>query len=82
MMRNFIAFFVALLALSSPVNLVVGILEGAKTPVHKFYSPIREMEIAENHFNFCDPEYIPAAIFEMNAAECKMRAFQKEVMAV
>ena len=82
MLRNIIAFVTALLALSSPVNLMVGILEAAKTPVSKFYSPVRELEIAENHFNFCDPEYIPAAIFELNAAEHKISAFQREVMAV
>ena len=78
MLRNFIAFIAALLALSSPVSLMMDVLK----PVHKFHNPIRELEIAENHFNFCDPEYIPAAIFEMNAAEYKMSAFQREVMAV
>lgn len=82
MLRNIIAFVTALLALSSPVSLMMGILEDARVPVRKFYSPVRELEIAENHFNFCDPEYIPAAIFELNAAERKMSAFQKEVMAV
>lgn len=34
---------------------------------------MRELEVARNHFEHCDPEFITAAIFELNAAESKVK---------
>lgn len=79
MLRNLIAFIMGVLMLSSPVNWMTDILGSAQMPVHRFCNPLRELEIAENHFNFCDPEYTSAAIFELNAAESRLNILWKEI---
>ena len=42
------------------------------TRKYKFYNPLRELEIAENHFNFCEQEHMSAAIFELCSAESRV----------
>ena len=45
--------------------------------IHKYCNPLQELEIARNHFENCDPEFITAAIFELNAAECRVDAARR-----
>lgn len=45
--------------------------------IHKYCNPLQELEIAGNHFENCDPEFITAAIFELNAAECRVDAARR-----
>lgn len=41
---------------------------------------LHDLEVAQNHFENCDPEFITAAIFELNAAESRVAAARR-VMA-
>lgn len=41
---------------------------------------LHDLEVAQNHFENCDPEFIAAAIFELNAAESRVDAARR-VMA-
>ena len=45
--------------------------------IHKYCNPLQELEIARNHFENCDPAFITAAIFELNAAECRVEAARR-----
>ena len=45
--------------------------------IPKYCNPLQELEIARNHFENCDPEFITAAIFELNAAECRVDAARR-----
>lgn len=45
--------------------------------IHKYCNPLQELEIARNHFENCDPEFITAAIFELNAAESRLDAAKR-----
>ena len=45
--------------------------------IHKYCNPLQELEIARNHFENCDPEFIMAAIFELNAAESRLDAARR-----
>ena len=45
--------------------------------IHKYCNPLQELEIARNHFENCDPEFITAAIFELNAAESRLDAARR-----
>ena len=72
MIQKIIAFVINFLTLSSPCGWMMDILKDTRK--YKFYSPLLELEIAENHFNFCDQEYASEAIFELCAAENKIRA--------
>lgn len=38
---------------------------------------LRDLEVARNHFENCDPEFVDAAIFELNAAECRVDAVRR-----
>lgn len=38
---------------------------------------LHDLEIARNHFENCDPEFITAAIFELNAAESRLDAARR-----
>lgn len=42
--------------------------------VNTLKDAMRELEVARNHFENCDPEFVDAAIFELCAAENKIRA--------
>lgn len=45
--------------------------------VNTLKDAMRELEVARNHFENCDPEFITAAIFELNAAECRLDAARR-----
>ena len=45
--------------------------------IHKYCNPLQELEIARNHFENCDPAFITAAIFELNAAESRLDAARR-----
>lgn len=38
---------------------------------------LHDLEVAQNHFENCDPEFIAAAIFELNAAESRVAAARR-----
>ena len=38
---------------------------------------LQALEVARNHFEHCDPEFVDAAIFELNAAECRVDAVRR-----
>ena len=70
MLPKIIAFVINFLTLSSPCGWMMDILKDNRK--YKFYNPMRELEIAENHFNFCEQEHMSAAIFELCSAESKV----------
>ena len=45
--------------------------------VNTLKDAMRELEVARNHFEHCDPEFITAAIFELNAAESRLDAARR-----
>lgn len=49
------------------------------TAVNTMWEAIHELEVARNHFEHCDPEFVTAAIFELNAAECRVDAARRAV---
>ncbi len=71
MFQKIIAFVINFLILSSPYDWLMDIFKDARQ--RKFLNPLRELEIAENHFNFCDQEYASEAIFELCAAESRVK---------
>lgn len=42
--------------------------------VREYLCALSDLHVAENHFNFADPEYVEAAILEMDAAKKKVSA--------
>lgn len=66
-----IAFAINFLTLSSPYDWLMDIFKDARQ--RKFLNPLRELEIAENHFNFCEQEHMSAAIFELCVAESRVK---------
>lgn len=48
--------------------------------VNTLKDAMRELEVARNHFEHCDPEFITAAIFELNAAESRLDAARRCVV--
>lgn len=52
-------------------------MEPIPTAVNTMLEAIHELEVARNHFDHCDPEYVDAAIFELNAAECRVDAARR-----
>lgn len=50
-------------------------------PVAKQFTILREalsdLEVAQNHFENCEPEFVAAAIFELNAAESRVAAARR-----
>lgn len=70
MLQKIIAFVINFLTISSPCGWMMDNLKDTRK--YKFYNPLRELEIAENHFNFCEQEYMSAAIFELCAAESRV----------
>lgn len=71
MLKKIIAFAINFLTLSSPYDWLMDIFKDARQ--RKFLNPLRELEIAENHFNFCEQEYMSAAIFELCVAESRVK---------
>lgn len=52
-------------------------IEPIPTTVNTLRDALRDLEVARNHFENCDPEFITAAIFELNAAECRVDAARR-----
>ncbi len=52
-------------------------MEPIPTTVNTLREAIHELEVAQNHFDHCDPEFVDAAIFELNAAECRLIAMRR-----
>lgn len=52
-------------------------MEPMVSTVNTLKDAMRELEVARNHFENCDPEFITAAIFELNAAECRLDAARR-----
>lgn len=52
-------------------------LEPIPTTVNTLRSALRDLEVAQNHFENCDPEFVTAAIFELNAAESRVDAARR-----
>ena len=50
------------------------------TAVNTMWEAIHELEIARNHFDHCNPEFVDAAIFELNAAERRLIAMRRCVI--
>lgn len=59
--------FVKKILWTEPMVLTVSTLKDA----------MRDLEVARNHFENCEPEFITAAIFELNAAECRVDAARR-----
>lgn len=51
--------------------------EPMASTVNTLKDAMRELEIARNHFENCDPEFVAAAIFELNAAESRLDAVRR-----
>lgn len=52
-------------------------MEPMVSTVNTLKDAVRELEVARNHFEHCDPEFITAAIFELNAAESRLDAVRR-----
>ena len=52
-------------------------MEPIPTTVNTLREALRDLEVARNHFENCDPEFVDAAIFELNAAECRVDAARR-----
>lgn len=55
-------------------------IEPIPATVNTLRDALRDLEVARNHFENCDPEFITAAIFELNAAECRVDAARRYAM--
>lgn len=55
-------------------------LEPIPTTVNTLKEALRELEVARNHFENCDPEFITAAIFELCAAESRVKTLMEGVV--
>lgn len=52
-------------------------IEPIPSTVNALREALRDLEVARNHFENCDPEFVTAAIFELNAAECRVDAVRR-----
>lgn len=52
-------------------------MEPIPTTVNTLREALQSLEVARNHFEHCDPEFVDAAIFELNAAECRVDAVRR-----
>ncbi len=52
-------------------------IEPIPTTVNTLRDALHDLEVARNHFENCDPEFVTAAIFELNAAECRVDAARR-----
>lgn len=55
-------------------------MEPIPTTVNTMREALRDLEVARNHFENCDPDFITAAIFELNAAESRLDAARRCVV--
>ena len=51
--------------------------EPVASTVNTLREALQALEVARNHFEHCDPEFVDAAIFELNAAECRVDAVRR-----
>lgn len=51
--------------------------EPIPTTVNTLREALQALEVARNHFENCDPEFVDVAIFELNAAECRVDAVRR-----
>ena len=54
-------------------------MEPIPTTVNTLREALQALEVARNHFEHCDPEFVDAAIFELNAAECRLIAMRRAI---
>ncbi len=52
-------------------------IEPIPATVNTLREALHDLEVARNHFENCDPEFVTAAIFELNAAECRLDAARR-----
>jgi len=52
-------------------------MEPIPMTVNTLREALQALEVARNHFEHCDPEFVDAAIFELNAAECRVDAARR-----
>lgn len=52
-------------------------MEPIPTTVNILCEALLDLEVARNHFENCEPEFITAAIFELNAAESRLDAARR-----
>lgn len=52
-------------------------MEPIPSTVNTLREALQALEVARNHFENCDPEFVDAAIFELNAAECRVDAVRR-----
>lgn len=52
-------------------------MEPIPTTVNILREALRDLEVARNHFENCDPEFVDAAIFELCSAESKVDAVRR-----
>lgn len=55
-------------------------VEPIPTTVNTLREALHDLEVARNHFENCDPEFVTAAIFELNAAESRLAAARRCVV--
>lgn len=55
-------------------------IEPIPATVSTLREALHDLEVARNHFENCDPEFVTAAIFELNAAECRVDAVRRRVV--
>lgn len=68
MLRKFVDFIKRIFRTEPVVTTVITLREA-----------VQELEIARNHFENCDPEFMSAAIFELMAAESRLDAVRRGV---
>lgn len=51
--------------------------EPVASTVNTLREAVRDLEIARNHFENCEPEFVSAAIFELMAAESRLDAVRR-----
>lgn len=54
-------------------------MEPIPTTVNILREALRDLEVARNHFENCDPEFVDAAIFELCSAESKVDAVRRAI---
>lgn len=54
-------------------------MEPVASTVNTLREAVQELEIARNHFENCEPEFVSAAIFELMAAERRLDAVRRRV---
>lgn len=55
-------------------------MEPIPMTVNTLREALQALEVARNHFEHCDPEFVEAAIFELNAAESRVERLTRGVI--